>query len=267
MSRRKLNLSPTTGTSGATVDDFESALAAQPVAKTKKKDSKAEQLEKQVATLSAKVQMLLANSTPQVTQDDLTELRDSLLNQGVDREEYIELKATLRQVQEAQVTATTLKNFKKEILAAKSPKQGSLVSKEEFDKLKSEVLAAKTEDSENSKIEELREEFKQNFRKAEIACSKHPWLCQMGLAEKLLEVEEQTKKFATPKDTSVLDLHDFQAVFVEAIANTLGADAVILHKLARFSLLEYSALSMVEQSCKMIPSSSAIFAELHDLRK
>jgi len=79
-------------------------------------------------------------------------------------------------------------------------------------------------------------------------------------------MEAATSRFHAPKETSVYELAELQAAFLEAIFNTLGCEAVLLHKICRFSLSEYENMSLLEQSTKMVPASSGIFIEFRELR-
>ena len=94
----------------------------------------------------------------------------------------------------------------------------------------------------------------------------HAWLCQAQVANKLVQMEAATSRFHAPKETSVYELAELQAAFLEAIFNTLGCEAVLLHKICRFSLSEYENMSLLEQSTKMVPASSGIFIEFRELR-
>jgi hypothetical protein len=115
------------------------------------------------------------------------------------------------------------------------------------------------------KLESLSDKLEEYVRNSKIACQSHAWLCQNQIASRLVQMEAETSKFHAPKDTSVYVLAELQSAFLEAVYNNLGTDAVLLHKICRFSLSEYEHLSLLEQSTKVVPATSGIFIEFREL--
>jgi vacuolar-type H+-ATPase subunit I/STV1 len=257
MSRRKLELSPITGESG---DAFGQAISAPPPPKNKKKDTKLENMEKSVDTLEAKVDRAIETLEAKVN------MIISLENES--SQETKSLKEQLEKLKKASVSKAEFEKLKKATIKNETLEdlREDLVDKNELSKFKEELEQEHKDLAAKSDVEALKNNFEMAIRKSEIACGLHEWICQKQLAEKLIEAEEETRRFSNPRDTSVYDLFNFQSKFLEAIATTLGPEATLLYKIARFSLLEFESLSVAEKTTKMISSSSVIFSELSDTR-